>query len=25
MTPGGATQWVAARDEDALKAQGWDS
>lgn len=22
---GGATQWVAARDEDALKAQGWDS
>ena len=22
---GGATQWVAARDEDAVKAQGWDS
>jgi len=22
---GGATQWVAARDEDAVKAQGWAS
>ena len=22
---GGATQWVAVRDEDAVKAQGWDS
>ena len=22
---GGASQWVAARDEDAVKAQGWDS